>query len=53
MKARLLEGGHHDRQRLGGPVLPLTKPVNGVAAGGVAGQQEAPQSLDGDDISFF
>ncbi len=49
----LVQRGQHHRQRFGGAVLAPPQAANGLIAGGVAGQQVAPQPLDSHDSTVL
>ena len=49
--AQLVEAGEHDGERLvGAPLAPL-EAAHGLAVGGVAGEVEAAEALDGEDLA--
>ena len=51
MRAKLLEAGEHDGERLVGAPLAQLQAAHGVAIRGVAGEMEAAEALDGQDLA--
>ena len=49
--AELIEAGEHHRQRLVGAPLAQLQAAHRVTVGGVAGEVEAPEPLDGEDLA--
>ena len=51
VRAKLLEAGEHDGERLVGAPLALLQAAHGVAIRGVAGEMEAAETFDGQDLA--